>query len=197
MKNGLFTPEEREYLISLDAVEKVSARCIIYSKSFKQNCMRLYHQGVSPSVIFAQAGLPSSLIGYKRIERAIYHWKEAERKDALCSTDAPPIKRKRQIDTLKQQKHDAVLRQRDIRDRRIEQMEEKLAKQKARSEAELKRATAKQEAKIAALKAQVKALKANCTLEKKTRQTEGTDSAGVPKPVPMCCLRLLINTPKN
>ena len=170
MKNGLFTPEEREYLISLDAVESVTARCIIYSKSFKQDCMQRYHQGQSPSAIFASAGLPSSLIGYKRIERAIYHWKEAENKDALCLTDAPPIKRKRQIETLKQEKRDAIARQRDIRERRIGQMEEKLAKQKARSEAELKRVIAKQEAKIAALEAQVKALKVNGTLAKKTKR---------------------------
>ena len=171
MKNGLFTPEEREYLISLDAVESVTARSIVYSKSFKQDCMQRYHQGQSPSAIFAQAGLPSSLIGHKRIERAIYHWKEAESKDALCLTDAPPIKRKRQIDTLKQEKRDAVVRQRNIRERRIEQMEEKLAKQKAHSEAELKKVIARQEAKIAALEAQVKALKANGTLAKKTKRT--------------------------
>ena len=56
-------------------------------------------------------------------------------------------------------------------------MEEKLAKQKARSEAELKRATAKQEAKIAALKAQVKALKANCTLEKTKRTPYATEKS--------------------
>lgn len=171
MKNGLFTPEEREYLISLDAVESVTARCIIYSKSFKQDCMQRYYQGQSPSAIFASAGLPSSLIGYKRIERAIYHWKEAENKDALCLTDAPPIKRKRQIETLKQEKRDAIARQRDIRERRIGQMEEKLAKQKARSEAELQKVIARQEAKIAALEAQVKALKANGTLAKKTKRT--------------------------
>ncbi len=56
MKNGLFTPEEREYLISLDAVESVTARSIVYSKSFKQDCMQRYHQGQSPSAIFARYG---------------------------------------------------------------------------------------------------------------------------------------------
>jgi putative transposase len=171
MKNGRFTPDERKYLLSLDAVESVTARCIIYSKTFKQTCMQRYHQGERPGVIFASAGLPASLIGYKRIERAIYHWKEAENKDALCLTSAPSQKRKRRIETLKQEKRDAVARQRDIRERRIKQMEEKLAKQKAKSEREKEKIIAAQAAEIASLKAQVKALKANGTLAKKTKRT--------------------------
>ena len=174
MKNGLFTPEEREYLISLDAVEKVSARCIIYSKSFKQDCMRLYHQGVSPSVIFAQAGLPSSLIGYKRIERAIYHWKEAERKDALTLTEAPLMKRDSHIKSLKTEKRCAVERQRAIRDRQVSELEARLAKQKERFKRDKDRIIASQAAKIAALEAQVKALKANGTLARTSRRAPGT-----------------------
>ena len=174
MQNGRFTPEERSHLLSLDAVERVSATQIVYSKEFKKDCMERYHAGESPAAIFAEAGLPSSLIGYKRIERAICHWKEAEAKDALCLTDAPPVKRKRRIETLKQEKREAVARQRDIRERRIGQMEEKLAKQKARSEAELERVIAGQKAKIAALEAQVKVLKANGTLAKKTKRTPHT-----------------------
>lgn len=73
MENGRFTEEERNYLLSLDAVDEVRAKSIVYSKSFKEDCMCRYHAGEKPGVIFAEAGMPSSLIGYKRIERAIYH----------------------------------------------------------------------------------------------------------------------------
>ena len=71
MENGRFTEDEREHLLSLDAVDEARAKSIVYSKQFKEECMRRYHAGEKPGVIFADAGLPSSLIGYKRIERAI------------------------------------------------------------------------------------------------------------------------------
>ena len=48
--------------------------------------MRRYHAGERPKAIFESAGLSESLIGYKRIERACAHWREAESKDALCLT---------------------------------------------------------------------------------------------------------------
>ena len=92
MENGRFTPEERQQLLALDAVDEVRAKSIVYSKQFKEECMRRYHAGESPAEIFASAGLPSSLIGYKRIERAIYHWKEAEAKGSLTEIDAPQVR---------------------------------------------------------------------------------------------------------
>ena len=196
MRNGKFTKEEREYLISLDAVDRVNASQIIYNKDFKRECMRRYAAGESPAAIFAQAGLPSSLIGYKRIERAIYHWKEAERKDALTLTEAPLMKRDSHIKSLKTEKrraverqraiHDrrvgeleadkrrAVERQRAIRDRQVSELEARLAKQKERFKRDKDRIIASQAAEIAALKAQVKALKANGTLARTSRRAPGT-----------------------
>lgn len=78
MKDGKFTEEERAYLLSLAAVDEARASSLVYSKQFKAECMRRYRAGEGPCEIFASAGLPASLIGHKRIERAIYHWKEAE-----------------------------------------------------------------------------------------------------------------------
>ena len=74
MKNGKFTPEEKEYLFSLDAVDRITSTQIIYSKQFKAECMRRYNAGDRPSEIFDSVGLPASLIGHKRIERAISSW---------------------------------------------------------------------------------------------------------------------------
>lgn len=152
MKNGKFTQEEREYLKSLDAVEEVRATCIIYSKQFKQECMSRYHAGESPAKIFASEGLPSKLIGYKRIERAIYHWKEAEKKNALTLTDAPVLRHRNQVDTIKRKKREAIERQRFMRDRERQ----------------------KYEARIAELEAQVEVLKAEGALAKKCGRADRT-----------------------
>lgn len=145
MKNGKFTPAERQLLLQLDAVDEVRAKSIVYNKQFKKECMARYRAGKRPADIFADAGLPSSLIGYKRIERAIYHWKEAEKKDALCATDAPQVRHRNQVDTIKQAKRKAVERQRLMRDRDRQ----------------------KYEARIAELEAQVEVLKAESALAKK------------------------------
>ena len=39
VENGKFTKEEREYLLSLDAVDEVRAKSIVYSKHFKEECV--------------------------------------------------------------------------------------------------------------------------------------------------------------
>ena len=174
MENGRFTKEERNYLLGLEAVDEVRATYIVYSKAFKRECMARYHAGERPADIFAGAGLPSSLIGYKRIERAIYHWKEAERKGALTLTDAPQVRHRNQVDTIKAQKRDAVARQRAIRERRISDLEAKMAKQRERAKTREEKIIAAQAARIAALEAQVKALKALGTLARRTQRAPQT-----------------------
>ncbi len=145
MKNGRFTKKERNYLVSLDAVSEVRATYIVYSDSFKIECMRRYYAGERPCDIFRDAGLPSSLIGYKRIERAIYHWKEADRKNALTTTDAPVVRHRNQVAAIKRKKREAIERQRLMRDKQRQQYE----------------------ARIAELEAQVEVLKAESALAKK------------------------------
>lgn len=174
MENGKFTREERDYLLSLDAVDEARATQIVYSMAFREECMRRYHAGDRPADIFAEAGLPASLIGHKRIERAIWRWRQAESKGALTSTEAPQARHRSQVDTIKRSKREAVARQREIRERRVAEMEEKLARQKARAKTREERIIASQAAEIAALKAQVRALKANGALARRTRRAPGT-----------------------
>lgn len=85
MKHGKFTTRERAYLMSLPAVESVTPERIFYAERFKAECMRRYHEGESPTKIFNDAGLYSSLIGYKRIERCIARWRADERSGRLGS----------------------------------------------------------------------------------------------------------------
>lgn len=152
MKNGRFAPEERAYLESLDAVQEAKACQIIYSKEFKIDCMKRYHDGEKPSVVFAEAGLPSSLIGCKRIERAIYHRKEAEKKDALIAEDAPSVKHRNQVIAIKRKRREAIERQRFMRKRDEEYYK----------------------ARIAELEAQVEVLKAEGALAKQRGRAEKT-----------------------
>ena len=87
MIKGQFSEKELSYLNSLDAVERATPLRITYSKQFKEEFMQRLHAGEKPKSIFESAGLPASFIGYKRIERACAHWREAEMKDALCLTN--------------------------------------------------------------------------------------------------------------
>ncbi len=93
MRQGKFTAKERAYLMSLPAVETVTQGRIFYAEEFKVDCMRRYHAGDSPVMIFGEAGLYSSLIGYKRIERCIARWREDEKSGRLqlAQTDSIEI----------------------------------------------------------------------------------------------------------
>lgn len=106
MKNGRFTPEEREELRKLPAVDRVTATRIHCSSEFKEDCMRRYGAGEKPGRIFASVGLGSGVIGYKRIESAVYHWKEARSKDAPTFAPAPQAGHAGRIDTPKREKRD-------------------------------------------------------------------------------------------
>ena len=76
-----FSSREIRYLESLPAVERVGRDRIVYRDGFKRDCIRRYAAGESPAEIFRNAGLDSSLIGYKRIERCIARWKRTIRFD--------------------------------------------------------------------------------------------------------------------
>lgn len=89
MRNGKFTAAERTYLSGLDAVKRVTDTRIYYSDEFREECMRRYHKGASPAALFAEAGLGSKIIGYKRIERSFARWKLAEEKAAEKAAKSP------------------------------------------------------------------------------------------------------------
>ena len=98
-----FSLEERSYLLSLDAVEDVSENTIRYSDSFKAECMRRYRAGTRPARIFRDAGLLPEILGYKRIERSVARWRQAEEKGYVWP-DRSPVpranKRKRLLDEI-------------------------------------------------------------------------------------------------
>ena len=83
-----FSAREIRYLQSLPAVERVSQGRIHYTEGFKRDCIRRYNAGESPAQIFRRAGLDSSLIGYKRIERCIARWKRVLGGSAVTGTSA-------------------------------------------------------------------------------------------------------------
>ena len=132
MIDGRFTKEERACIIPLDAVDEVRTGSPVCSERFREGCMRLCHEGERPGGIFAQAGLPASLIGCKRIERAACRWKEAEMEGALTKTDAPQVRHRDKVESIRREKREAVERQRAIGAREEAEMEDGLARQKER-----------------------------------------------------------------
>ena len=174
MKNGKFTKDERDYLNSLEAVFEVRSRQIVYSNSFKKQFIEMYEKGEKPCKIFADAGLPAQLIGYKRIERCCARWKFAASQGNLKRNQAPQVKHNKRIETLKIEKREAVEKQREIRRREVEKLEAKLKKQKQRARTREQKIIDSQKAEIERLKSQVKVLKANGTLARTSRRAPGT-----------------------
>ena len=84
---GAFSPEEVKYLKSLPAVAEATSKRITYTDDFKRYCVTRYNKGASPARLFREAGLDSALIGYKRIERCLARWREAQ--DEILGAEAP------------------------------------------------------------------------------------------------------------
>lgn len=85
--DSLFSTREIRYLESLPAVERATPSRIWYTDSFKRDCVRRYNHGESPAEMFRRAGLDSSLIGYKRIERNLDRWKRLYGDDVSDATE--------------------------------------------------------------------------------------------------------------
>ena len=90
-KSRAFTAEERSYLLSLAAVDSVDrASRVHYADRFRDECMRRYHAGEKPTVLFREAGLDPKLVGWKRIERAFANWRRMELAAPTRTTPEPP-----------------------------------------------------------------------------------------------------------
>lgn len=73
-----FTADQRRLLEDLDAVDHVDSRGNIhYTKEFSKHAIAEYQRGKGPKQIFTEAGFPLEILGYKRIERAMYRWRHA------------------------------------------------------------------------------------------------------------------------
>ena len=84
MRDGKFTDAEREYLLSLDAVDDVVGGSIRYSDRFRIEALARYRSGERPKAIFESAGLMVEMVGYKRIERSFARWRENDLEDILA-----------------------------------------------------------------------------------------------------------------
>ncbi|MFQ8744630.1 MAG: hypothetical protein ACLR82_02255 [Bifidobacterium longum] len=64
-----------EYVRGLDAVADATPTRITYALWFKRRVVKGLREGLRPASMFREAGLGSEVIGYKRIERAVYRWR--------------------------------------------------------------------------------------------------------------------------
>ncbi|MDO4269666.1 MAG: hypothetical protein Q4C72_01960 [Eubacteriales bacterium] len=84
----LFSEEEIRMLSCNSYVCSVSPYEIRYTNEFKLLFIEQYLRGKGPMCIFQDAGLPVEVLGYKRIERAAYHWRHAYEEGRLGQVSA-------------------------------------------------------------------------------------------------------------
>ncbi len=70
-----FTDEQMRLLKGNDAISEVSRTRIYYREWFQMQTIMKNRLGMGPTRIFTEAGLPPSLVGYKRIERCMSRWR--------------------------------------------------------------------------------------------------------------------------
>ena len=70
-----FTDEQMRLLKGNDAISEVSRTRIYYREWFQMQAIMKNRLGMGPTRIFTEAGLPPSLVGYKRIERCMSRWR--------------------------------------------------------------------------------------------------------------------------
>ena len=70
-----FTDEQMRLLKENDAISEVSRTRIYYREWFQMQAIMKNRLGMGPTRIFTEAGLPPSLVGYKRIERCMSRWR--------------------------------------------------------------------------------------------------------------------------
>lgn len=70
-----FTDEQMRLLKGNDAISEVSRTRIYYREWFQIQAIMKNRLGMGPTRIFTEAGLPPSLVGYKRIERRMSRWR--------------------------------------------------------------------------------------------------------------------------
>ena len=118
MGKNYFTIEQVEYLRKNKYVKHVSNKGITYTLEFK-NLVLEEHDFKTLTQIFEDAGLPKSILGFKRIQQAGSRWKKQyEERSSLADTrkgnSGRPVTRdltpeeiierqKLQIETLKQE----------------------------------------------------------------------------------------------
>ena len=73
----LFTKEQVEELSRSVYVRRVDETTVSFTDEFKELFIHEYFDdGKKPGDIFRGAGIDTSILGYKRVERCSYHWRK-------------------------------------------------------------------------------------------------------------------------
>jgi transposase-like protein len=73
----MFSPEQIKELEKNNNVIKCSAKSITYSNEFKLAAVkRYYEKGVSPKLIFSEAGFDVSWLGKTQAKNNLRHWRQ-------------------------------------------------------------------------------------------------------------------------
>lgn len=81
-----FTIDELKCILANENVENIQVS-IKYADSFKESFLLKIEEGMKPTGIFREAGLPPELIGRKRIEKATYTWTGRRKRAELLQSN--------------------------------------------------------------------------------------------------------------
>ena len=95
-----FTDEQMRLLKGNDAISEVSRTRIYYREWFQMQAIMKNRLGMGPTRIFTEAGLPPSLVGYKRIERCMSRWRRKYEDLDLTELDVRGTSLKRRERTI-------------------------------------------------------------------------------------------------
>ena len=76
MSKRIFTRDQIASLLQNKNVASCSEKSITYRGDFKLAAVKRYHEGLSPSAIFAEAGFNPALIGRKTPKWCLERWRE-------------------------------------------------------------------------------------------------------------------------
>jgi transposase len=88
MSKRIFTQEQVNDLRQNPNVANCSERSILYHKNFKVLAIDKYHQGISPSWIFKDAGFNLTIIGHSTPEECLKRWRRIFRKKGKAGLTA-------------------------------------------------------------------------------------------------------------
>lgn len=83
MSKRLFTHEEIKHISKNKNVFRCSERSITYHKDFKIRAVKLYHEGLSSTEIFRQAGFNPNIIGKDQPKSCLKRWNKSFRMKGL------------------------------------------------------------------------------------------------------------------
>jgi len=74
-----FTPEEIQEIRENKYVSKCSAKSITYTSEFRLFALQRYQEGLTPSMIFKEAGFNTKVLGVTRMDDCLKRWRKKAR----------------------------------------------------------------------------------------------------------------------